>query len=243
MLLKIIYAIICIAVMVLSVFFVRAQYNGACPKSLALKMTAATGYMLTGILAMIIAGNHSKFTYIMFGALAFSWIGDLFLHLWQHISLHAIGFLGFLTSHFFFIAAYLSAIKSFAPDRSFFSVPEIIVVIAFDIFFLVFSKLIGTKIKGVLNIPILLYATVITTMLCKATVMGITMVRAGAQYGTAAAILATVGAALFVASDFSIAILMFNKKYKTSHPLKMFNIVTYFAAELALSSLILVVAP
>lgn len=229
--------------MVCGFVFVRSQYNGACVRSLILKMIAATGYLVTGILAVRMSGNESGFAYIMFGALICSWIGDLFLHLWQSKIFTAIGFLGFLSAHFFFIAAYLRVIRIYAPDRSLFSVPEIVAVILFDIFFIVFSRKIGTEIKGVLNIPIIMYATVITTMLCKAVVMGISLINAGAAHAAAAAVLAIAGASLFVMSDFSIAILMFNKKYKPNRPLKMFNILTYFAAELALASLLLVVNP
>lgn len=243
MFIKILYALICAAVMVTSYFFVKSQYNGACLKSLVLKMAAATGYIVIGALAVRLSGNNSRFAFIMLGALVCSWIGDLFLHLWQHKVFTAIGFLGFLTAHFFFIAAYLQVIRTYAPDRNFFSAPEIIAVVLFDIFFIIFSRAIGTEIKGILNIPIIMYATVITTMLCKACIMGVSLVQAGAPHASAATVLASVGASLFVMSDFSIAILMFNKKYKKSHPLKMFNIITYFAAELALASLLLVVKP
>ena len=238
-----VYALICAAVMICGFFFVRAQYNGACYRSLTLKMFAATGYMAIGALAVKISGNDSQFARLLYFALLFSWIGDLFMHLWQHKIFTAVGFTGFLTAHFFFIAAYLNAIRFYAPDRKFFSVPEIAAVVLFDIFFIVFSRLIGTNLKGILNVPIIMYSTVITTMLCKACVMGISMVKAGVPNSAAAAILAIAGASLFVMSDFSIAILMFNKKYKKNHPLKMFNILTYFAAELALASLFLVVNP
>lgn len=227
--------------MVISFFFVRAQYNGACLRSLLLKMLAATGYMAIGTLAVRMTGNNSVFAYLMFGALLCSWIGDLFLHLWQHKIFTAIGFLGFLSAHFFFIAAYMRVIRFYAPERSFFSAPEIIAIVLFDIFFIIFSRAVGTEIKGILNIPIVMYATVITAMLCKAVIMGISLVNANVPHATAAAVLASVGASLFVMSDFSIAILMFNKKYKKSYPLKMFNILTYFAAELALASLLLIV--
>ena len=90
-------------------------------------------------------------------------------------------------------------------------------------------------------IPLLMYGAVITTMLCKAVVLGVTLIRTCAVYAVPAAIAAICGAALFVASDFSIAILIFNKKYKKSYPLKMFNMATYFLAVLLLSSLILFV--
>ena len=43
-------------------------------------------------------------------------------------------------------------------------------------FFILFAMKTGLNLKGVIAVPILLYATVITTMLCKATVLGVTAV-------------------------------------------------------------------
>ena len=86
-------------------------------------------------------------------------------------------------------------------------------------------------------VPLLVYAVVITTMLCKATVMGVAYAASGASNGVFAAVVAILGALLFVVSDFSIAILMFNEKHKKNLKLKMFNMVTYFLAVLLLSAL------
>ena len=230
-----------IAVNVINPFFVKAQVNGPCKKSLALKMAAATGYLVTGGLAMLIARNTGRFALLMLLALFLSWCGDLFLHLWQHRIFPAIGFLSFLSAHFVFIAAFCSVIHRTAPERGFFSLPEILAVAAFDLFFLLFSAKIGTEVKGWLRIPILLYATVITTMLCKAAVMGASLAASGAPHGALAAAVAVAGAALFVASDFTIAILMFNQKYKKNYALKMFNMVTYFLSVPTLSALILLI--
>ncbi|MBR0510018.1 MAG: hypothetical protein IJJ85_07860 [Clostridia bacterium] len=237
MLLKILYGIVALAVIVLSPLFVKAQRNGPTWRSLTLKMIAATGYMGTGLLAMCINKNFSQFSWILFGALIMSWIGDLFLHLWQTKVFPAIGFLGFLSAHFFFIAAFLTSIRKTDPDRGFFSVPEVAGVVLFCAFFLIFSHLVGTELKGLLKIPIVIYGAVITTMFCKATVMGVSYAKTGAPYGVLAAVVAIAGAALFVSSDFTIAMLMFNPKHKKNYPLKMYNIVSYFLAELLLSSL------
>ena len=240
-LLWILFFAVFIAINVINPFFVKAQVNGPSKKSLALKMAAATGYLITGGLAMLIAKNTGRFALLMMLALVLSWCGDLFLHLWQHKIFPAIGFLSFLSAHFVFIAAFLSVTKARLPDRGFFSWPELAFVAAFDVFFLVFSAKIGTEVKGLLKLPILLYATVITTMLCKAAVMGAALVRTGAPHGALAAAVAVAGAALFVASDFTIAILMFNPKYKKNYALKMFNMVTYFLSVPTLSALILLV--
>ena len=235
--LKILFVLIFIAVNVINVFFVNAQRNGPTKKSLALKMAGATGYMLTCILAMLIGKNNSRFAWLILAALFLCWIGDLFLHLWQHKAYPVIGFLGFLSGHFVFIGAFLNKIQLLTPERGFFSLAEILFVASFCIGFLLFSWAIGTNLKGLIKIPLLVYAAVITTMFCKALIMGLTYKNAGGQNGVPAAVCAAAGAALFVASDFSIAILMFNEKYKKNYPLKMFNMVTYFLAVLLLSAL------
>ena len=238
MILKILTAVVCVVVMVLAPKFVKAQKNGACPKSLALKMSAATGYVAVGALCIAFTGEFSPFDKALFIALLLSWVGDLSLHLWMHKAFYGVGFLGFLSAHFFFIAAYLRGIEAMTPGRGFFSVPEVAFVAAFDIFFIIFAIKTGMNLKGIIAVPIVIYSTVITTMLSKAAVLGITAVKTGADNAVLTLICAVAGALLFVASDFTISILMFNEKQKTNYPLKMFNIVTYFAAELLLALLI-----
>lgn len=238
----ILFCAVFVGVNALNPVYVKAQRNGACPKSLLLKMLCATGYLVTCVLAMLIGNNFTKFSWLILLALGLSWIGDLFLHLWQHKIFHGIGFLGFLSAHFIFIWAYLTEIKALSPDRAFFSVPEVAAVVLFCVGFVLFSIRIGTNLKSVLVVPVLIYAAVITTMLCKASVMGVLYAKAGLPHGVFAAVVAIAGAALFVASDFSIAILMFNEKHKKNYPLKMFNMVTYFLAVLLLSALPMLVA-
>ena len=204
--LKILFVLIFIAVNVINVFFVNAQRNGPTKKSLTFKMAGATGYMLTGVLAMCIGKNNSRFAWLILLGLALCWIGDLFLHLWQNKVFPAIGFLGFLSAHFVFIAAFLNEIGVLQPERKFFSLGEILFVLCFCLGFLLFSWVIGTNLKGWLKLPILVYAAVITTMLCKAVIMG--LLYKNTTGNTFAALIAICGAALFVASDFSIAVLL-----------------------------------
>jgi len=73
-------------------------------------------------------------------------------------------------------------------------------------------------------------------MLCKATLLGIEAVKTGIT--PLAAACAITGALNFVASDFTISILMFDKKQKKNFKLKLFNMYTYFIAEILLASLI-----
>ena len=236
--LQIVFVLLFIGVNALNPFYVKSQKNGANPKSLLLKMLCATGYLLTGLIAVSLGGGFGKpFGRLLFLALVLCWIGDLFLHLWQHRIFPVIGFLGFFSAHFVFIAAFRTVTKALVPGARFFSLPVILAVLLFDLFFLVFSLIIGTNVKGVIAVPLLLYASVIVAMLCNAVIMGVACLRAGTAHGAAVLLCAALGALCFVASDFTIAILLFNEKHKRNYPLKMFNMATYFLAALLLSAL------
>lgn len=240
--LKILTGVIAVAVIGITYFYCDAQKDGACPKSLLLKMIGATGYMAVGILCIVITGDFSEFDKAMLLALIFSWFGDLFLHLWFHKICTVLGFLSFLTSHICFIRAYLIGTASLTvsiPEKAFYefySIPEIVAVVIFValfIFCMIKSKM---NLKGLMKLPIIIYGIVIMTMLCKASILGIEGLKAGiSPLFTACAI---AGAILFVMSDFSISFLMFDKKNKKNFKLKLFNMYTYFAAEILLASLV-----
>lgn len=234
----IIIAAISVVVLALTPPYVMEQKDGANSKSLTLKMICACGYIAVGAIGIIKNNSENElFTKLMLGALIASWAGDLFLHLWKPKWIGAIGFLGFLSAHFFFIAAFYTEIKAINPDAQFFSVWEIIFILCFDCFFILFSIKTDMKLKGLMRIPIFIYATVITTMLCKAVEFGITAYRSGMATPVILAFTA-IGAVCFVASDFTISILMFNPKHKKNIPLKMFNMITYFVAELLLAGIL-----
>ena len=87
-----------------------------------------------------------------------------------------------------------------------------------------------------MKLPIIIYGIVIMTMLCKASILGIEAMKSGIT--PLCLICAVLGAVNFVMSDFSISFLMFDKKQKKNFKLKLFNMYTYFAAEILLASLI-----
>lgn len=239
MILKIITAVIALGVIAITYFYVDAQKDGACPKSWLLKMIGATGYIAVGVLCIVITGEYSAFDKAMILALVFSWFGDLFLHMWFHKIWTALGFLCFLTSHLCFIRAYITgtnALTVYLPERPFYSIPEIIAVVIFTALFIVCMIKSKMNLKGLMKVPIVIYGIVIITMLCKASLLGIDAVNFGIS--PLCAVCAVSGAVCFVMSDFSISFLMFDKKHKKNFKLKLFNMYTYFAAEILLASLI-----
>lgn len=234
--LKILTAVIAVGVIGITYPYVYAQKDGACYRSWLLKMIGATGYMAVGALCVIITGEFSEFDKAMILALVFSWLGDLFLHMWFHKIWTALGFLCFLTSHVCFIRAYLKGIAVFSPDKGFFSIPEVIAVILFVALFIICMIKSKMNLKGLMKLPIIIYGAVIMTMLCKASILGIDAYKNGIN--AFVLISAILGAVCFVLSDFSISFLMFDKRHKKNFRLKLFNMYTYFAAEILLASLI-----
>lgn len=236
MLLKTFAVIISVVVIGITYFYVNAQKDGPTPKSLALKMVGATGYVAIGVLCIFITDDFAQFDKIMLAALICSWIGDFFLHIKKPVICTGLGFLGFLSSHVCFIAAYFNGLKTFNPEAKFFNITEIAVVSAALIAFLVYSKVKKMSLPAIIIVPVFIYGGAITLMLCKAFSLGF------AAYNNSVhpfvLISAILGALLFVMSDFSISILMFIQKQKKNFKLKLFNMYTFFAAEILLASLI-----
>lgn len=236
MILKILAFIIGAAVLTATYFYVPAQINGPTKKSLIIKMSCATGYVLIAVLCIIMTKEVSEFDKAMLLAFGLSWIGDLFLHLKGNKIFPVIGYAGFLASHICFIRAYLIGIKQFSPDSSFFSVPLIItLIILMAVFIITIVNTDMPMLKGPLAVPVCLYAAALILMFCKATKMGWVAYQSGINFFVL--IEACLGALLFVSSDFSISILIFNKKYKQNSKLKYFNMYTYFSAQLLLAGL------
>ncbi len=239
MMLKLLTVLIAVGTVAITYPYVKAQKDGACPKSLLLKMIGATGYMAVGALCVVITGECSEFDKAMLLALLLSWLGDLFLHLWFHFACTAVGFVCFLASHILFIRAYITGISSLTvsvPEKFFYSLPEIILIVILVGLFIYLIEKSEMNLHGFMKIPIIIYGIVILTMLCKATILGIEAVKAGIT--PLAAVCGITGALNFVASDFSISILMFDRRQKKNFKLKLFNMYTYFIAEVLLASLI-----
>ena len=90
----------------------------------------------------------------------------------------------------------------------------------------------------ILKLGVMAYSAILCVMLLKATSLGINFALSGGKYGILAAVVLSLGALLFMLSDGTIGILMFGGQ-KKNKPLKVFNIVTYFAGQMLLASSIL----
>jgi uncharacterized membrane protein YhhN len=173
----------------------------------------------------------------MIVGLLLGWIGDFFLHSEKN-SFFGIGFASFLAGHVVYIKTFFTALGSF-EDYNNFNIIEVSVIVAF----LVASIYIFKRFKFEFSIKflkyaVIAYAVILVTMFVKATSLGINYMLSGGQNGLLAVLVLGFGSLFFLLSDTTIGILMFGGQ-KKNRPLKIFNIVTYFAGQMLLATSIL----
>ena len=237
---KILYAVTLIIQLIFVPKFLKAAWPDICSKSRTYKMICSTAFICTGLASIQISGNSGAYAKFIMIALIFSWFGDLFLHIDDSVKFFIFGALSFLIGHIFYIKAYLNAQNNLLGSSTLLSTAEIISIAAV---LLVVSLILFVALKlrpGVLTAPISIYAVALCTMFVKAVFLSIGIIRAGSsvENGTAAALLLTVGAALFVVSDATLAVITCDEKRDT-FKLKVVNIATYFAAQVLLASTIM----
>ncbi len=217
--------------------FLKLSWPTRSMKSLTAKMVCATMFVLVGFLSSKIASNTSVFAYTMLIGLFLGWVGDFFLHS-ERNSFFAIGFVSFLAGHIVYIKAYLDALSTFDNYNSF-NIIEIVVLVVLCGLALWANKRFKIEFSmKILKYAVLVYTIILITMFIKATALGINFMISGGENGLLALIVLSLGSLLFVMSDATIGILLFGGQRK-NRPLKIFNIVTYFAGQMLLASSIL----
>lgn len=221
--------------------FLHFQRPGINPKSLTCKMICATMFLSVGLLAYFHTGNGSEFAKFMLIGLSSSWFGDLFLHLKKGSKItFGIGFVFFAAAHVLYLVAYSKATELYFPERSFLTIPEIIIaVVTIVVLYFLFKG------KGQINflhsimIVFAFYGFILVTMFVKAVSFSIQYIVAGFPNAIAGGLCLAIGGTLFFTSDLTLVLLMFNEKWKKSHRLKDYNIGSYFLGQtlLALSVL------
>ncbi len=217
--------------------FLKYSWPSRTNKSHVLKMLCATLFLAVGLLSMQIAGNFSDFAKTMIIGLVLGWIGDLFLH-FDKPSLFVVGFISFLAGHIVYIKAYICALNVY-EDYNQINVFEIIAAIGIA----VLGIWAGNRFKvsfsmKLLKFGVVSYATILGIMFIKATALGVYNLINGGENAVIALFVLSIGAMLFVLSDSTLAVLLFGGQ-KKNRPLKIFNIVSYFAGQMLLASSIL----
>ncbi len=173
-------------------------------------------------LAVYASGTHSKERNIVLIAIFFSFLGDSFL-LFDYINpLYFIfGLVSFLLTHILYIVYFLG-IKPVQPSllKQYPWITLLVLAYGFGLVYFLFPKL------GELKIPVIVYATVICSMLlCSFHIFR--------RVNTNAGWLFIGGALLFVLSDSLLAINKFNAAFPSASFLIMFTycVAQYFIAK------------
>ncbi|MCM1545083.1 MAG: lysoplasmalogenase [Ruminococcus sp.] len=217
--------------------FLKFSWPKKCWKSFGYKMICSALFFAAGLLAMKISGNHTQYTTLILWGLFFGWLGDMFLHLiTDKIVVFGLGLFAFLGGHIFYIIAFQKAIYRTYPDASVFKWYEILAVLCLVGLVIGFALIKKVKVKTYMAIPVVMYALTISTMLVKAFRYSIGELAYGTnEHMFMVFLTVAIGAVLFVLSDGSLGILLFAGQER-NRPLKIFNIGTYFAAQILLAS-------
>ena len=237
---KILFAIVVAAEFVFVPLFLKYSWPDKCWKSFGFKMICSALFFSAGLLAMKISGHSassSPYTKLILWGLFFGWLGDMFLHLiTDKIVVFGLGLFAFLGGHIFYICAFQRAIEKTYPDKPFFAWYEIVAVLVLVGLVVLYALVKKIKGKAYMAIPVVLYAVTISAMLAKAFRYCIGEWLYGMNDNIVMLFLTVaLGAVLFVLSDGSLGMILFAGQ-KKNRPLKIFNISTYFAAQILLAS-------
>lgn len=238
MFLKILYFIVVALEFVTVPMFLKYYWPKKCRMSFLFKMISATLFILAGYLAMAISNNHTPYArYILIG-LVLGWLGDAFLHsLSEKMVLFALGVVAFLAGHVFYIMAFQEAILTTYPDAPFLAWYEIAVVVGVCavVIGLVFGLKVLPKEKTPMAAGLCVYMAVILTMISKAFRFVIGEIAYGMNDQMVMIFITVIfGAILFGLSDGSLGIIL--GLDKNDRGTRIFNIVTYFAAQILLGA-------
>lgn len=224
--------------------FLKKEIPNPCTKSLVWKMVCSTIFIITGIVSMIYADNHTSFAIMMIIGFCFSWLGDFLLHYKAgDEKLFVCGLASFLTAHIFYIIAYTKIFDVFFPEADFMGVPEMIALAMFiSVGF--FSQTLMKVDFGKALLPVLFYMFALGIMMVKAVSLGIRVIAAGSiENSLFIGILLIIGGLFFATSDYTLAPLCFKKGIDKHGWLRKLNIWTYFFGQMFLALTIAFVIP
>ena len=235
---KIIYIIAVVLECIFVPLFLKYSWPKKCWTSFGLKMVCSALFITTGVCSVVMAQNHTPYAKFMMIGLVFGMLGDLFLHLiTDNKIVFGLGLFSFLIGHIFFIIAFGKAMRHQLPQANVFDWRAVIAIVLLVAAFALYA--IKTKMKlGVATVPVALYAVTISTMLVTACQLSFRFLYEGFNHDIGIIFTVGLGALLFVMSDATLAVFLFGGQDK-NRPLKIFNILTYFAGQVLLGTSIL----
>ena len=239
---KILLALVVLAEFYTVPMFLKYYWPKKCKQSLLFKMISATLFVLCGVLAVKVSGNNTSYASLMILGLVFGWLGDYFLHsLRDKMVEFVIGVVAFLVGHIFYIAAFYHALKTLNPEAKLINWYEPVIVGAVIALVSVYSWARHLyKKKGPMVIGLIAYGAFLAAMVVKACLY----MYAEWDYGindtmVPALITVGIGSVFFFLSDASLGLILTGDEVKRG--MRIFNIITYFIAQILLALSILFV--
>ncbi len=236
--LKILFILCVVLEIALVPVFLKFYWPGRTKKSFATKTACSVLFCLCGLLAMKISGNNTLYADYMMWGLILGAAGDLLLHsLTKKPYPFVIGVVSFFAGHIFYIMAFQRAIYTTYPGSSLFEWHEILAVCILEVIVLIYAGIRNMyKTKPHLVVLAVVYGGMLMAMLAKATRFVVGEIAYGTNdHMVMIAVTVFLGALLFFISDLSLIFIL-----KSDVPIKrwmrIFNIVTYYTAQVLLAS-------
>jgi uncharacterized membrane protein YhhN len=201
--------ILMLLVIVSAFIHIRAEYRGPRQQIYMFKPLTMVFILLIAFLGQAASPFYK---YMIITGLLFSLAGDIFLML--PTDRFVAGLVAFLLAHLFYIAAFASEISALIWWP----------LIPFVIYGIVIYIILASSL-GKLKVPVLIYVVVILIMAWLAWERWI-------KTGQDGALLASIGAVLFIISDTILALDRFRGTFKLA---RASNLITYFAAQLLIA--------
>ena len=229
----IVYILLFIAEAIFASLFIKAGYPEATKKGFSFKMCAATVFVLNGIYAYF-QGVKGAYAISIVIALIFGFWGDLFLALnpfyknrenEKKLSTFFVllGGVFFLLEHVTYIVTFAKELKEKDAFDAFIFAGVLLAVLIIGIILTAVLKL---KL-GKFTVPIIIYALAISSMLAMSVCLA---VKASGNMKLQAILF--IAPILFVISDSTLVLKIFDKKRFDSMPVRIINLSTYFLAQM-----------
>ena len=235
---RILFIIAALAEIPLVAWFLKIYWPNRNIHTMTRKILCSSVFVLCGLFAIKATGNNTLYADYMLWGLVLGMIGDIFLHSIKGSNVSfAIGVVSFLAGHIFYIMALQRAIYTTGFSKGAFVWYEILIIVALLIVTVTYCIMTGTfKRKGIMAYGVVVYGVVLSVMFAKA----LRYVIGEIAYGTndnmvMVAVTVGLGALLFAASDISLGLILSSDKPRVRGH-RIFNIITYYAAQVLLAA-------
>lgn len=215
--------------LMVDIWFIKTEYAGKMAKATLLKGIASLFFVLLG--AFCYLNQPSSFGKLILIGLILGMVGDIFLNLRNQFTggasmkVFAVGILAFLSGHFLYIAALIQRSAAIVPLALILTVVIAVLSIP-QLMKRVTAPNMGLKIFGYV------YLVIVIAMFSSATAL---WVKTATE---ALTVVFSIGALLFMVSDFIMIYYTFGRKIK---PLRAINLLCYYVGQLMIACCILLI--